>query len=82
MVWVVVASLVVFFAVLGGSIYLVLQSNKKQEAKTTTSTAVNVVTKAEVNQNISDLGTSLKQAATDQAAAKAAIDDQPVKVGN
>jgi hypothetical protein len=40
-----------------------------------------VATKEQVKQNISDLGASIRQAAADQAAAKAAQNDKQIKVG-
>lgn len=54
------------------------------KSRKTTTTDPKVVTKQTVEQNLNDATTSLEQTKTDQAAAKAAIDDDKnrVKVGS
>jgi cytoskeletal protein RodZ len=85
--WIAAASLGVFMVVLGGAIYLVIQTSPKKEVATqspTTSTDSSVATKEEVKKHVDDATASLKQAAADQAAVKAAIGDNKnqIKVGN
>ena len=86
--WIAAASLAVFVVVLGGAIYLVMQTSPKQQAVTTSkpSSTTNsaVATKEEVKQHIDDATETLKRSAADQAALKAAVGDNKnqIKVGN
>ncbi len=87
LVWIAVASLIVFFVVFGIALLLVAQSNKGQQATSTNNketSASQVATKDDMTKNIDTLSGSLKQAASDQAAAKAALADNKnqIKVGS
>jgi flagellar basal body-associated protein FliL len=87
MVWIAAASLGVFMVVLGGAIYLVMQTSPKKEVATqspATSTDSAIASKEQVKKDIDDATARLKQAAADQAAVKAAIGDNKnqIKVGN
>lgn len=84
-VWIVVGAVVVFCIVLGVAIYLIVQSNtKKTSDSTTAATSVHVSTKSEVQQNLSNLNNSVKQAKADQSAAKTVLENSKtqVKIGN
>lgn len=65
---------------------LALNGSKKQETATTNEAAqvASVATNEDVKQNLAVLDATLKQAGTDQAAAKAALKDgtSQIKVGN
>jgi hypothetical protein len=66
--------------------YAIFGTSKRDNATSGTgnSSEDQVATKEEVKAKITDLGTSIKQAAEDQSAAKAALkdDEKRVKVGN
>jgi uncharacterized protein YpmS len=64
---------------------VLLQPHKKEVAKKTTAKqSTKVATKTDVQQALANVSTTIKQAATDQATAKAAIQSgtNQVKVGN
>jgi hypothetical protein len=75
------------FVVVGGVVLYALIGNvgKPSSSSSTSSPAPwpRVATKEEITQSLSDLDSSLKQSATDQAATKAALKDSEnqVKVG-
>jgi flagellar basal body-associated protein FliL len=78
---------VTFMAVIGVVVYaLMVSSNKQQQASSANAPAPwpRVATKEEVNQNLTDLNTSLKQSKADQDTANAAVKDneKQIKVGN
>jgi hypothetical protein len=65
---------------------VMLGTTKKEDATTTLTPAkvTTIASKDDVQQNLSQLDSTLKQAQTDQAAAKAALKDgtSQIKVGN
>lgn len=84
MLWIAGVSVVVFLAILGGTIYLVAQSSKNnKQASTSPSPKVSnkVATKAELKNNIDKLATQMKKANTDQASLATALKTPPKKVG-
>lgn len=76
---------VVIAAIVVASIFI-FGSTKKETASTTTSPSPTptIATKDEVQQSLTNLDATMKQAATDQTAAKAAIKDgtNQIKVAN
>lgn len=88
LVWIAGASLATFVIILGATFALVSQTAKKEDAKTATTTTTSsdqtVASKDEVKKSLENVSSTLKQAATDQAAAKAALGDSKnqVKVGS
>ncbi|MDB5184030.1 MAG: hypothetical protein JWO07_711 [Candidatus Saccharibacteria bacterium] len=85
LVWIAGASFAVFVVILGTTFMLVSQSTKndKTASKTTAaSSSAKVASKEDVKNSLDKLSASLKQAATAQTAAKAALASKPVKVGN
>jgi len=90
LVWVVVGSVVVLLMVLGITVLLVVQPwNTPKSTQTAlpsslSITSMKVATKEDVQNDLKGVNDSLKQTINDQAAVKAAIDDnkQQIKVGN
>lgn len=84
----VLAIVVVLVVVAAVAVYALLgSSGSKSKTASTASTGQpfpRVATKDQVKQNLTDLNDSLKQATTDQAAAKTALQESQtqVKVGN
>lgn len=76
---------VVIAAIIVASVFI-FGSTKKETASTTTSPSPSptIATKDEVQKSLTNLDTTMKQAATDQAAAKTAIQDgtSQIKVAN
>lgn len=67
------------------TLFAMLNTTKKEAATTASpSPTPTVATKAQVQQSLAELETTMKQAASDQAAAKSAINDgtNQVKVGS
>ena len=84
--WIIVGIAVFILVMLGAIFYFVFGTVKPESTSTTatTTTTVTTATKEDVQKNLSEARETLKQATTDQAAAKAAMDDSKnqVKVGN
>lgn len=85
--WIAGASLVVLFVIVGVAFAIISRSNDTGKTATSTTTATassTVATKEGVKKKLDNLNTSIKQAATDQASAKAALGDNKnqIKVGN
>ena len=81
-----VAVVVVVIAAIVIASVFIFGSTKKETASTTASPSPTptIATKDEVQQSLTNLDSTMKQAATDQAAAKAAIKDgtNQIKVAN
>ena len=90
LIWIAGASVIVFLLILGGTFYLVAQSSSNDKQTTsstatqTTSSTKTVPTKADVQKNIDNLDSNMKQAASDQTALDAALNDgkKQIKVGS
>lgn len=89
LVWIVVASLGVFLMILGVAVVLLAQSGTtpqtaKKNSTSTSSSSTQAITKEDIKKNLDDLNSSLKEAASDQSAAKAALDDSKnqIKLGS
>ncbi len=85
LLWVGIAVVVVIVLVVAVAVYTLLGTSKQEAVSPSPSPTVQAVaTKDEVNQNLATLDGSLKQAAVDQAAAKAALKDgtNQIKVGS
>jgi len=84
LLWAVVGAVVVVALVVVIAVVALLGTKKEPAAKTQASTQSQSVTKAQVQQDLSELDSTMKQASADRAAAKAAIKDgtNQVKVGN
>jgi len=88
LVWLVAASVAVLAVIIGIVVFIVLGAGTKKEsdsvATSAPSASPSIATKAQIEQNLKDIDASIKQAATDQAAAKAALKDgdKQIKVGN
>jgi flagellar basal body-associated protein FliL len=79
-----VAVVVVIIAVIIGALAMLGTSKKEVATSTNTAVAPQIASKDDVKQSLAQLDTTMKQAATDPAAAKAAIKDgtNQIKVGN
>ena len=76
---------VIVIAIAAATAVILLQPHKKEVAKTTTTKqSTKIATKSDVQQALANVNTTIKQAAADQATAKAAITSgtNQVKVGN
>jgi hypothetical protein len=86
LIWVGIGGAVLVIVVIVTIIFAVVGSFTKKEAVTTTPSATEetVATKDEAKQNLATLDASVKQAAADQTAAKAALkaNEKQIKVGN
>lgn len=84
---IIVGIVITFCVVVGLVAYALATSSTKSESASTTKPSApwpRTATKNEINQNLSDLKASLKQAQTDSESAKSALNDsnKQIKVGN
>ncbi len=78
------AAVVGLIVVIGVAAFVIFGSSKKETPENSATASEQVASKDEVEQNLNDLSSTIKQASKDQAAAKAALKDgsSQVKVGN
>lgn len=84
LIWIAGASFVVLAIIIGLVVAFIPQSNNEDQAtnKAETAKPTELATKSQVEEKLDKLDADIKQAAKDQAAAKAALEKKQVKVGN
>jgi len=86
LIWAGIVGVVLFIIIIVTTIFMLVSSTTKPETTTSTSTQTEatVASKDKVKQNLATLDADVKQAAADQAAAKAALksNEKQIKVSN